>query len=349
MKSSKTSLGPAQLADSSARAGLHALAVALIAMGLFVVLVDLSMVDALLASLREGAHSRSTWIQLGMHVGVAAALWGGVWFGWKRLRKRRQLPQVRLGTVMVETLVVLPVALMLTFGLAQFAIINLAGIAMNVASFQATRTAWLWHPEGPDGGVNTRRGVGTARVEEMVRVQAAAVLTPVAPGGYMVDPDLSEQASQAMGIFMGSQSPIPFEDSGNAGRLIGQAILELDPDNPMVRGQHSFSGALDAAPNIVRTARKFAFAYHAVAHESPQIELTTDADGKEHLEVTLIYYHFCAFPLVNRIFGDEAVVGGRGGYYARMEKTLTRRAQLDVSSTWPQWETGEPERTYDLF
>jgi hypothetical protein len=341
-----------RLGDVALTLMLHGVMVAVVAVATALPMVDGHLIDALAASLNDGAHTLNTWLHIGAHVGLSALAWSALWWGGRSLRERWEaapMPRVRLGTVMIETLVVLPVALMLIFGLAQLAVINTASILMNVASFQATRTAWVWHPEASNSGDNSRMGVTEQKVKEMVRVQAASVLTPVAPGGYTASAEVSEEAAQARGMFLGAQSPIPFEDSGNAGRILGDKIAEMGADNPLVRSQHSFSGAVDAASFPVRTARKFTFAYHAVPQAELIIEPGYGADSEPTLEVTLVYYQFCAFPVVNLMFGEQETIGERTGHYVRIERTLTRQAQLDVAADWPRWESGTPERTIDIF
>ena len=80
-----------------------------------------------------------------LHLGISVCVWALFVILFHTVRPdptdvSRRFRATR-GTVLTETLIVIPVALTLTFGLAQLAVMNVAGILANLASVQAGR----WH------------------------------------------------------------------------------------------------------------------------------------------------------------------------------------------------------------
>ncbi|QDG50681.1 hypothetical protein FIV42_08045 [Persicimonas caeni] len=245
--------------------------------------------------------------ELLLHVGLSTCLWFFVYLMGAYIWQAREPATVKLassqrGTVMTETLIALPVLLMLIFGIAQLTVNNIAGIFTNLATIQAARAAWLWERE-PCNSIECNPG-------ERARIQAAAILTPVAPGAQRVGGGaLSLAAQQMRATLAGAQHPRLTEDSG----LLGFQMV--DAVNLSRRKSANFARAVDNQSYSVRTIRKFTFAYHATIVE-------VSNPSAEEVRVELTYRHYNAFPFVGRLFGDVAEVAGRMGHYANIERSF---------------------------
>lgn len=307
----------------------HGLGVASIAALLFVPFIN----KATLSVMFESAHHLDFVAMSGaealLHIGLASCLWALVVIGYQILTAKRKPVQRVLklteGSVMTETLIVLPVFLLLTFGIAQLAINNMAGLVANTAVFQAGRTAWLWSAEvGVQGS-----SVNSGQVERKVRAQAAAVLTPVAPAEFIQNTSgLSEEAKQMRGILLGSQIPFPLsQDMGKNGMTAAPALLVGENLTNMPEKDSSFFRAFDTSGFRQRTARKYTFAFH-----SAEIEVINRGDA---VGAHLTYHHFQAMPMVGAIFGDFDTVAGRAGYYAQIEREFTMPTQIPPNRKLP--------------
>lgn len=244
---------------------------------------------------------------------------------------------VQRGSVMVETLIVLPVFLLMTFGIAQLALNNIAVVLANAATFQASRSAWLWLPEARVGRLGNPVSDPMEFVAEKARLQAAAVLTPVAPGDYLRDPDLPEVAEKARAIFIASQTLFPGTDSG------ADALQDAPGLATRSASAHttSFVRAFDTTSFVERTARKFTWAYRL-----SEVEVLVD-DAGEELTVNLTYHHLCVMPLVGAIFGDWMEAGGMlTGHFSTIRRSFTRGQQGVPGKKWPR---GAPYRTIEYY
>lgn len=245
--------------------------------------------------------------ELMLHLGLSACLWLLVYLLGAFIWQAREPATVKLidnqrGTVMTETLIALPVLLMLIFGIAQLTVNNMAGIFANLATIQAARTAWLWERE-PCNSIECDPG-------ERARIQAAAVLTPVAPGAQRIGGGTLSQAAQQMrATLAGAQHPRLTEDSGQLGFQMVDAV-DLSR-----RQSANFARAVDNQSFSVRTIRKFTFAYHAT-----NVDVSNPSSDVVRVELT--YRHYNAFPFVGRLFGEVADVAGRLGHYADIERTF---------------------------
>jgi|SRR5690554_450822 len=307
----------------------HLLGVSLVGVLLLVPFLNRVAFDAIVSSAQQTGFFGLIWVDLALYMGLAACLWAMVVILFEVVTSRRAPVQktlrLRRGSVMTETLIIMPVFLLLTFGIAQLAINNVAGLLANTAAFQAGRTAWLWTSEADV----QRSGVTSEMVRELTRVQAAAVLTPVAPGEFVQDASGgSQQFKQMRGILIGSQLFSFSSDTGNLG--MNQANLLMAGDNMLSFSgrDSSFSRALDNSSWKQRTARKFTFAYHAT-------EVNIVENGGE-VGVKLTYLHHQAFPLVGRIFGDPHFnIGARKGFYAEIKREFTLPKQREPNKARP--------------
>lgn len=261
------------------------------------------------------------------HLALSALCWALIYMAGRTLVQaagRERSPRLvrAQGAVATETLIVMPVLLMLVFGLAQLAVVNIAGMLANYAAVQAGRAVWVWHPETqPLNDESARRGVTEAMVADHARVQAAAALAPVAPGDHQISGDMGSPAFTRMrGMMMASQVENPPNDSGRIAQDIGfDSATDKDA---------AFWRALDGSSFPERTARKMSFAYLAT-----EVEVV---DRGEEVGARLTYHHYVAFPLMGGIFGEDATVGGRAGAYSTITREFLLPAQVQPNAETPE-------------
>ncbi|MBA2663134.1 MAG: hypothetical protein H0U74_12630 [Bradymonadaceae bacterium] len=263
-----------------------------------------------------------------LHLGVSACFWAALVLLFHALRSSFKSPEravrSRRGSVMTETLIVIPVALLLTFGLAQLAIVNIGGILTNLATVQAARTAWLWLPEVQA----ERRGVTRNRVVDLARIQAAAIVAPTAPSDFqLAGTEGSEFFRNMRGVLVGTQLNSPPNDSGRQGKERALQLAVSDGDAASGK-EISFNRALDFSSFSTRTARKFSFAYLAT-------EVSLIQTG-EQVGARVTYKQLCVFPIANHIFGSGDTVGPRRGSYAAITREFTLHQQLDPNAKMPR-------------
>lgn len=312
------------------RALVHFVGVLTVGALIMVPFLNRATFGAILTSAQSADYLGLIWTDLAIYLGLAACLWAMVVIVFEVLTSRRNPVQKTLnlerGSVMTETLIILPVFLLLTFGIAQLAVNNVAGLLTNTAAFQSGRTAWLWSSEADIG----RRGVNDTMVEELTRVQAAAVLTPVAPGEFIQDTGGgTEEFKKMRGILVGSQLPSFSSDTGQAGMDAADVLVNGTYLTKVSGRDSSFLRAIDSTSGFrTRAARKFTFAYHAT-----DAQIVNQGDN---VGVRLTYFHHQAFPLVGRIFGEPHTdIGSRPGFYAEITREFTMPKQLEPNKEMP--------------
>jgi hypothetical protein len=309
------------------RCAAHLTGVLTLASLMLIPFVNQATLETFWRSAQHPAFLRLTWLDAVLYLGLAGCLWALAVILFEVITSRRapvrKTLRLKRGSVMTETLIVLPIFLLLTFGIAQLAINNIAGLMTNAAVFQAGRTAWLWSSEAQAG----RMGVTNALVAEMAHVQAAAVLTPVAPGEFVQSTDNSSpQFDQMRGILVGSQLPAFSDDTGRTGMNAADALLAGENMMSFSGRDSTFIRALDTSSWQQRTARKFTFAYQASTVQ------VLNSGGE--VGVRLTYLHHQAFPLVGRIFGQPRTdVGDRPGFYSVITRSFTMPAQIPPNTS----------------
>lgn len=267
--------------------------------------------------------------QLMIHGALSAFIWSLCYLiGWD-VGQRRRAPQPAVrkarGTAITETLIVLPVLMLLLLGTAQLAVNNIGMMLINYGTSQAARTVWVWQPEvEPLGEEESRMGVDQRRVKEMARLQVAAAMTPVAPAAFAANRDIdSDQFVRMRAIFLASQLQTPPEDSGAS--VIGSA---RDLDSFETADNLTLRNALDGASFPRRTVQKFTSAYDAT-----DIEVVEDG---QDVTVEVTYMHQLTFPLMGPVFGESSTVGHASGYYLELARNATYRAQRPPNAQPPR-------------
>lgn len=311
------------------RAVAHSAGVMTVAGLMLLPYVSRQTLEIFWTSAQHKAFLQLAWLDTALFLGLAACLWALVVILFEIVTARRaplsRVLRLQRGSVLTETLIVLPIFLLLTFGIAQLAINNIAGMLTNAAVFQAGRTAWLWSSEADA----RRMGVSLNMAKEKARVQAAAVLTPVAPGEYVQTLGSgTAEFRQMRGILIGSQVPSFSANTGQIGMTMAPALMLGDNMMSTTETNSSFTRALDTTSWRQRTARKFSFAYQAT-----DVKVTNSGN---QINVELTYSHHQGFPLVGKIFGDSyTMIGGRPGYYAKITRHFSMRKQLAPNKRTP--------------
>lgn len=251
---------------------------------------------------------------LGLHLGLSAATWGILYLGIVMIagrgrRKTKRVIKKARGTVMTETLIMLLPFMLLTSGLAQLTINNIAGVMTHLAAYQAGRAAWLW---GSESGSN--RG-GSINMQRKARVAAAAAVAPVAPGSVRFMPSNDEEINGLANIMFAQFTP------GGLGSILGNAarplVLASTAGDAGGQQDYTFTVALDTSPFAIRAAKKLYFAYGAIELEN------TSAGG-----TTVIYHHLNVFPWFGWIFGSPGVKNGHFGYYSAIRRNYQLTPQV---------------------
>lgn len=266
--------------------------------------------------------------ELAIHLGLSAVIWALLVVLWKtawaaktspaRLVKRGQ------GTVITETIIVLPVLLFIILGVSQLAVNNVANMLLNYGATQAARTVWVWAPETQPLVGSPRMGVTDSQVEDMARIQAAAAMTPVAPSSFAAGRAADSLAFERMrATLLASQMLRGPNDAGRDALMDADSMDAFDAADSL-----TFVRALDSANFAERTVRKFTSAYMAA-----EVEVLREDN---QVGVDLTYHHQITFPLVGLVFGSSGSVEGAAGYYMPMHREVFFRAQVEPNGELPR-------------
>ena len=306
----------------------HGLGVALVAVGSLWLFLGLGHMESILAMHREGGNWTLAFPQAPIHVVLSALVWGCGVQVWKVISGGMGASQRLMtsrGTVITETLIVMPVLLLIILGISQLAVNNIANMLFNYGSSQSARAAWVGYPElAPIDGGPSRMGVSSDRVEDMARLQLAAAMTPVAPSEFASDRDIESPAFERMrALLLSHQHPTPAPDSGSAGLETAAGLDVFSAADEL-----SFTRALDGSAFPHRTVRKFTSAYQAV-----EVELV---DEGNEVGVDIVYHHQITFPLMGRVFGEHGRVNGAPGHFMQLDAEILYPTQVAPNAELPQ-------------
>lgn len=297
---------------------LHLIGVAAVAAVGLVVAVPLAHVEMLWNALGYGGQiGTSVLISAVIHIGISALVWFGlagagraVWRSWRGRDTARRATVRSRGSTYVEFLVVLPVFLLLTFGLLQLILVNLGGALAHVAAYESARAVWLWQPEVQDRQVDPSNSVVQVNeqdVEDRARIAAALVMTPVAPGDYSIEELDSSDELDAVRQAMAAR----FSWGPQIGNF-AQGLDFGDSGEPA-----SLVKSLDSAAMPERAYRKLTVAYQ-------NVDIQEIIDESDRTGVHFAYYQQMAMPFVNVFFGRHPHPSGiRGGNYFRWDIEYT--------------------------
>lgn len=267
-------------------------------------------------------------LAIALHIALSACIWALVCIVYKlvrlRLAEQKRVATVKLsrGTVVTETLIVMPIFLMLTFGMAQLTINSIGGILANIAAYEAARAAWVWQPE--EDASDKRMDLPEGTAEQKCRIAVAFAMMPIAPGDFLKNPALSsDYGDKARMLALGANVPL----SGVLSDVLGEGLVGLGAgalgagEYIALTGDASYNRALDTSSFAVRSVRKFTTAF-----------LAAECDIKNDHSVEMKYKHYVAMPVVGRIFGTWDTIGPGllPGYYGTYERTFGFRKQINT-------------------
>lgn len=269
-----------------------------------------------------------------LHVLLSMCMWAMLFIAYRLVMtrvKEQKLRAIRVsrGTALTETLIILPVWMMLSMGIMQLSITSIAGVLTNLAAFQAARSAWVWSGEAK----GERSGVNYSTMITKARVAAAMSLAPVAPGDYLHDPFifLSGTLKQARAGMLAQQLPLLMEDQGALAEPLVY-LLELEDAGGLIRSgtkdNLQIARSLDSTSFRTRSVRKLTWAYHALTVIPGSLAGRSGA--------VVIYQHQIAMPLVPQVFGQKGMVMGRAGYYRPIFRQFDFPEQLPANPKYPR-------------
>lgn len=247
---------------------------------------------------------------LAVMFGLAVCTWALLFIAYThvrdRIRRQKAMVVVKTrGSIMTESLIVLPVFLLMTFGLGQMGVNSMAGLLTTLGTFQAARTLAVWGPEV----VANRPGTSVSRsdAEDRARIAASLVIAPVAP--------------MSAGNILCSKS--------NAFRKLVQGMVAAGLSPVEVPQRYtSFASSLDNATFAQRGPAKFAGAYCSTKVTYSGNMSTEGSEFNTKVE----YRHKMVFPLVGLAFGGTPTAGG---WLTTVERNYTLTHHLTPINVLP--------------
>lgn len=300
------------------RALLHCSAVLIMA-GLF---ISFFMTEAIWSvmghAISDAQVQNKMWTEGLLITGLAACFWAMLYIAFAYFREgrkaRKKMAIVKVtGTVLTETLIVFPVFLLLTFGLAQMAVNSMAGLLSTLGVYEAARTIAVWGPE--QGHNRTGSGAVTnAHIRDRARIAAAAVIAPVAT-------PLARSANFC-------------DRSDTFNRTIrGMAAAGLMPTVVGTAEVASLSQALGTENYMRRGPAQFASAYCGTNVTFTGGIITQMASSDRTTFTTrLTYDHKIQFPFMGRVFGQMSATG----YTTRITRAYSMTQHLSPNPILPK-------------
>lgn len=310
---------------------LHLLGITFIALILLIPYVGTGFFDAYYVAMANEEFRAVSLAEWGIHIGLATCVWALIAITYKMIsirRKKLRAVKTTRGSAITEFLIILPVWMLISMGLMQLCITNIAGILTNLGAFQAARTVWVWAGEAQGDRLN----VGYMTVASKARVQAAQSLAPVAPGDYFHDPffTVSSDLKAARAGMLAQQLPLLTGDQGALGYPLAYLLQLEDPKGLTTSGTRkglALSRSLDSSSFRLRSVRKLTWAYHATTVVPFYLGPVAGA--------LVIYRHQIAMPLVPQFFGQYGSVMGRKGYYRVIKREFTYVSQRAANPQYP--------------
>lgn len=313
---------------------IHLLGVTIVMCVTTVPFIDMAAVEAYASAMHYPEFRIFSMTDLLLHLGLSACIWALCYISYQLIRARLRTQKLRTvkvsrGTALTETLIILPIWMMLSMGIMQLSITSIAGVLTNLATFQAARAAWVWSGEV----AGNRAGVSYTTMVSKARVAAAMSLAPVAPGDYLHDPYvlLSASLKQARAGMLAQQLPMLVADQGAVAEPLVY-LLEMEDVAGLIRygdrANLQLARSLDSTSFRLRSVRKLTWAYHATT--------VIPASVLGRAGAVVIYQHQIAMPLVPQVFGVRGNVMGRVGYYRPIVREFDFPAQVPANPKYPR-------------
>lgn len=309
---------PSNIVVLVAKAWMHVVATLVIAAVLGLLAADFVAFEMLFQAFL-GSNFEPDWSGLGIHLGLSAAIWVMCVLLYslvaERGKKAVKVYKAR-GAVMLETLIVLIPFLLMTSGIAQYAMINVASILSDLAVYQAARTAWLWQPEADAG----RNGVTPDDVQFRARTAAALTLAPTASSDFTVGrnhapgsgPPFRRIRTAVAASF--NDFPVSGEDywvrTNHNWEFFGYQNMDASPENL------TFNRAFDSDSFRMRAGRKVTSAWMCL--EDFQIVQDNGETG-----VRFVYQYALLFPWFAYIFHDDETIAMRDANHLPITRQMT--------------------------
>ncbi len=259
-------------------------------------------ISALQSMVQTGGMASNIGYEVLLTVGIAACIWAMIYIAVlvvsAQIKASRTTRMLRSrGTILTETLIIMPVFLLFTFGLAQLTLNNMAGLLTTLATYEAGRTLAVWVPEADTG----RNGATKAIAIDKATAAAAGVLAPVvAPRLASCSPNSPTLTKQLKGL----------QSAGN-----------LDLGGLGAKAPTSFASALDNSTIPLRGIMKTRIAYCSTT-------VNYKEDGSNTISTSVLYKHKAAMPLVKILFGVSDTVAGSSGYYSPIVRSYVTTKQI---------------------
>lgn len=297
----------------------------------------------LMVGLDDQQMANQLMMEIGMMVGVSACLWAIGYIAFQLFRtarktRRKTALATSRGTVMTETLIVLPVFFLLVFGLAQMAVNSMAGLLTTLGTYQAARTIAVWAPELGKDRADNGATVDKAMVDERARAAGAGVIAPVASMSAANVNRCNDQITAGADGHGQSEHVI-------TSFLEGMSALNLGAgaDVPGQAWTRTLGDAFGARPFALRAAPKLKVAYCASHVDWDEGAVVTDAENNSRAEISVkfTYVHRNTFPLVRHIFDN-----GTGDVAASQLPYQGTNSVTPISRTYSMYHqiTPNPER-----
>lgn len=285
-----------------------------------------SFIDA-----QASGHFELRLLPILIHVGLVACTWAFAIIGLLYMKQARQARQLRVmklsrGTALTETLIVLFPFLLLTSGLAQMGMMNIAAMLCDLGAYQGARAAWIWMPETQMRRVSINSSCDMASqgsVCNRARTAVAFAVAPSAPSNYYLGSNpnpASEDFKRARGVMTAAFGM--FSRDGASG--YSSANRSAGTFGGGERGtlkNVTFSGAFDTHGFNKRAARK-------VTNAFVSLEQFRIINSGNEVGVAFTYKYQLVFPWFGWIWGQKD--GFSNMYYLPINREFTLSAQPDM-------------------
>lgn len=257
-----------------------------------------------------------------LNLGLASCVWAMVFIIYKLARTRISQPKHVVlkkakGTVIAETLIVLPVFFCLTFGLAQMALSSIAGLLTTLATYEVTRGLAVWSVEEGNARRVPGGNVTRAEIVDRMRLQAASIIAPATP-----------EFSQGAGCLVGPAAQA---------MLLGMTRVGLL--SPVATGQGEVSSMAEAFGHRTfaeRAPTKLIAAYCAVQVNWTGVNPDPEENRRSEFTATLRYQHPVAMPVIGIVFTDGQGSGPwQTPYVSTIERSYSMTAYLSPNDELP--------------
>ncbi len=263
--------------------------------------------------------------QLLFHLTMSALVWTLIVFAYKLTTRQRgarvvRAARARRGSVMVETLIAVPVFLTLLFGLVQMTLNNTAAIMTSLAAFEAGRSAAIWQAEAaaPSSRIKGAGKTSSDDVTERARMAASTVLASVASASFSDGCSTSSAFSSKMtGMTSASNlAGIAVPTGGLMGSL--GTVRALSSEKTLATAfddnRFEFRGALKMITAYCNTTA-------TVTNEGPRVRTVVEYD------------HKLTVPMMGRVFMSKMKTLQ---YYSTIRRTFVTAAVMPPNPAPPQ-------------